>query len=963
MVNESWVKKLTNKNSFWNSTELDDDWFRTIMQKFLKTPKPFLRWKSSVESKDLYKAYSQTLALPKTPFEMRSKSSVSEPAFQQICCDYLYKQQFDSKRDKKFVLHDGPPYANGHLHLGHAVNKVLKDIVCRFKVLDGFQVHYVPGFDCHGLPIESKFSGTIKNDVELRTASEKYAASFIEIQKSEFKRWGIMGDWENCYITMSPKYESKQLEVFAKMLKDGIIYRGYRPVYWSPSNQTALAEAELEYPENHTSKSIYLAFPMRSKSGHKELSLENLHALIWTTTPWTIVANSGVCFNKALTYNIVAIGDKNLVVAADLVTAISSKIPLEIKHTFSGSILENYTCSHPLYDRASPLIHGDHVTNAQGTGLVHTAPGHGMEDFIVGKVHNLPVLCPVDDFGNFTNDVPEFKGQFVLKQGNESVISALEQTGRLILVENYNHKYPYDWRSKQPIIIRTTQQWFARLDELKEKAMHALQDVKFYPEAGRSRLESMVSKRTEWCISRQRRWGLPIPIFENARTGEILATPESIAHVASLVKQHGSNCWWSLPTSELLAPQYRNDGNEWIRGKDTLDVWFDSGSSWYSALNNVDLPVDLYLEGSDQHRGWFQSSLLTSVAMNDKAPYKSLVTHGFLLDENGRKMSKSLGNVIDPSFFIEGGKDKIKDPAYGADVMRLWIVSSDYSKDILVGRNVMAIQFEFFKKIRNTARFMLGNLNGFQKDSMVDYTEMRKIDQFILSKVSRISQDIKKCYEQYDFAMVYQKIRDLVFVDFSAFYFDILKDRLYSEAPNSVLKRSAQTTLYYLLDIFTKLFAPILPHTAEDVYQNYPFKTSERSIFMTGWCPLDPRWISPDLEVSINKVIELRDSINKLIEHVREDKLCASSLEVRVEIITQQDFGLSKEELEEIFMVSNVDVLKSGSSQGTYTKQFDKDLIINVFQAERKKCVRCWKFTSEKEHTLCARCESVLSKK
>eukprot|EP01080_Neovahlkampfia_damariscottae_P002005 gene2005-1512_t len=928
------------------------------------TPKKFFRFKSD---ENVFKQFSKTLNLPKTNFSMRSNSEITEPNLQKICCDYIYEKQKNLENKKEFTLHDGPPYANGNLHIGHSLNKVLKDIICRYKILQGYKVNFIPGWDCHGLPIEMQFSNSKINDpLEIRKKCAEFATSQIENQMKDFKRWGVLGDWDNIYTTMKPEYEASQLKIFLEMYKKGLIYKGFRPVYWSPSNQTALAEAELEYPENHISKSIFVSFKMRTKENQKiendfTKKYKNIGCLIWTTTPWTIVSNQAVCFNENFDYSIIRWNDEHFIVASDLLKEVSRHLQNhEVLENFKGNLLSQYTCDHPLYERESVLVHGDHVTTLAGTGLVHTAPGHGMEDFLIGKKHNLEPICPVDNFGRFTNQVPEFEGLSVLTEGTEAVMKILEEKNKIIAKEDYNHKYPYDWRSKKPVIIRSTSQWFATVEKLKEDALKSIENINIYPPSGRNRLQSFIEKRNEWCISRQRNWGVPIPVFYNKANGDVLATTESIEHIISLVREHGTNCWWELSTEELLAPKYRNDGNEYERGTDTLDVWFDSGSSWYSVLKErgIKLPADVYLEGSDQHRGWFQSSLLTSVALTNKSPYTNLITHGFVLDENGRKMSKSLGNMILPSSIVHGGKDRQKNPAYGADVLRLWIASADYTKDILIGPNVISIQFDLYKKIRNTTKFMLGNLSNFSKEDFVPYNELRKVDQYILHQMMKYAEKTTRYYDEFEFYKVHQLIRDIVHVDLSSFYLDVIKDRLYAEPIVSQGRKSSITTIFYILDIFVKSFAPILCHLAEDVYQNHPLK-EQTSFFETGWMHLKEEWkLNEEMETAWVEILNLKHEVNKLIEKERTEKKIGSSFatNVEIEIFDKEKMKFlelfTNEDLEEIFSVSKVTITKNDS---------DLEYSVKLIEPTDYKCVRCWKFTSKVEHQVCERCHAVLN--
>ena len=665
---------------------------------------------------------------------MRANAVKREPELQQFWTDHhIYEDLSQNNPGEVFVLHDGPPYANGDLHIGHALNKILKDTINKFQLLQGRKVRYVPGWDCHGLPIELKVLQNIQPEnrakltpLKLRWKARDFALKTVEKQSKSFQRYGIWGDWENPYLTLKPEYEAAQIGVFGKMALKGYIYRGFKPVYWSPSSQTALAEAELEYPEGHTSRSIYVTFDVKSLSETAQplLSeyLPTLKVAIWTTTPWTIPGNLAVSLNPDLTYAVVKSGDDYLIVAEDLIEQLTETLESSFKviTTLPGKALEHSTYQHPLFERQGPLVLGDYVTTESGTGLVHTAPGHGQEDYQVGQQYGLDLLSPVDGEGTFTKDAGPFAGLNVLNGGNDAVIEALQSAGALLKEESYAHKYPYDWRTKKPVILRATEQWFASVDGFREAVLDAIATVNWIPAQGQNRITSMVSERSDWCISRQRNWGVPIPVFYNDATGEPLLNEETIKHVQAIVAEKGSDAWWELDNDELLPEPYRSDGNTYRKGTDTMDVWFDSGSSWAAVCDQrepLKYPAEMYLEGSDQHRGWFQSSILTSVATNGHAPYKTVLTHGFVLDEQGRKMSKSIGNVVDPAIVISGGKNQKQDPPYGADVLRLWVSSVDYASDVPLGKNILKQMADVYRKIRNTSRFLLGNLHDFDPDS------------------------------------------------------------------------------------------------------------------------------------------------------------------------------------------------------------------------------------------------------
>ena len=856
------------------------------------------------------KNYKETVNLPKTNFEMRANAVKREPELQKFWAEHqIYEKLSQNNPGDIFVLHDGPPYANGSLHIGHALNKILKDIINRYHLLKGRKVRYVPGWDCHGLPIELKVLQDMKpaerqglTQLEIRRKAKEFALKTVDGQRNSFKRYGVWGDWDNPYLTLKPEYEAAQIGVFGQMVLKGYIYRGLKPVHWSPSSKTALAEAELEYPEGHTSPSIYAAFPMVSLPAAIQSSLEEylpeMGVAIWTTTPWTIPANLAVAVNPNLSYAVVEVGSngtkpsfgfKYLLVAADLVERLSSVlgVKLSVKATGSGQALEHSTYRHPLFDRVSPIVvGGDYVTTESGTGLVHTAPGHGQDDYIVGQRYGLPILSPVDADGCFTAEAGQFAGLNVLIDGNAAVIQALTDAGSLLKQEPYLHKYPYDWRTKKPTIYRATEQWFASVEGFREEALKAIASVKWIPAQGENRITPMVAERSDWCISRQRSWGVPIPVFYDEETNEPLLTEETIAHVQAIIAEKGSDAWWEMAIADLLPPQYRNNGRTYRKGTDTMDVWFDSGSSWAAVANQrpeLHYPAEMYLEGSDQHRGWFQSSLLTSVASNGIAPYKTVLTHGFTLDEQGRKMSKSLGNVIDPAVVIEGGKNQKEEPPYGADVLRLWVSSVDYSSDVPISKNILKQMGDVRNKIRNTARFLLGNLHDFNpiKDT-VPYEELPELDRYMLHRMTEVFEEITEAFESFQFFRFFQMVQNFCVVDLSNFYLDIAKDRLYISSENSFRRRSCQTVLAIAVENLARAIAPVLCHTAEDIWQYLPYQTPYKSVFEAGWVQLNEEWKKPELAASWQKLRQMRGEVNKVMEQARKGNLIGASLEAKV---------------------------------------------------------------------------------
>ena len=856
-------------------------------------------------------SYKETVNLPQTKFDMRANAVKREPELQKFWADeQIFERLSQSNPGEIFVLHDGPPYANGTLHMGHALNKTLKDIINRYQLLKGRKVRYVPGWDCHGLPIELKVIQDMKPEerknlspLELRQKAAEFAKKTVEAQKLGFQRMGVWAEWDKPYLTLQPEYEAAQIGVFGQMVLKGYIYRGLKPVHWSPSSKTALAEAELEYPEGHVSRSIFASFKLTHITDAAKAILEPFHddlaVAIWTTTPWTIPANLAVAVNPDLSYAIAEVsgkednnytGCKYAIVAADMVEGLATKLNLNLttRSVIKGAELEHCKYKHPLYDREGlVIIGGDYITTESGTGLVHTAPGHGQEDYIVGQKYGLAILAPVDADGNFTDEAGElFAGSNVLGDGNQLVIEALLDAKSLIKEEAYPHKYPYDWRTKKPTIFRATEQWFASVKGFKEAALKAISEVEWIPAQGENRIRPMVAERSDWCISRQRNWGVPIPVFYDNETNEPLLTEETINHVQNIFREHGSDAWYSMSVADLLPASYRDNGRSYRLGTDTMDVWFDSGSSWAAVANqrdNLVYPVDMYLEGSDQHRGWFQSSLLTSVANNGIAPFKTVLTHGFVLDDQGRKMSKSLGNIIDPMVVMDGGKNQQKDPAYGADVVRLWVSSVDYSTDVLIGSTVLKQLSDASRKIRNTARFLLGNIHDFDpaKDA-VPYAQLPELDRYMLHRLSEVLTEITESFDRYQFFKFFQIIQNFCIVDLSNFYLDIAKDRLYISAPTSFRRRSCQTVLAIVLENLTRAIAPVLCHMAEDIWQYLPYQTPYKSVFEAGWVKLDPQWSQPSLAITWDKIRDLRTDVNKVMEQARTDKSIGSSLESKV---------------------------------------------------------------------------------
>ncbi|BAZ85711.1 isoleucine--tRNA ligase [Dolichospermum compactum] len=996
--------------------------------------------------------YKDTVNLPKTNFDMRANAIKREPEIQKFWEEnHIYSQLAQNNPGELFILHDGPPYANGQLHIGHALNKILKDIINRYHLLQGRKIRYVPGWDCHGLPIELKVLQNMKQGerqnltpLQLRQKAKEFALKTVDEQRESFKRYGIWGDWENPYLTLKPEYEAAQIGVFGEMFLKGYIYRGLKPVHWSPSSKTALAEAELEYPEGHVSRSIYAAFPVVKVAEGLKASLDgflpDLDVAVWTTTPWTIPGNLAVAVNAALEYAVVEVephpltpspqarrGDEKeevastpqagneeftspsllaergtegvrfryLIVAAELVDRLGEVLDCEltVKAKFSGQNLEGTIYRHPLFDRESPVVvGGDYITTESGTGLVHTAPGHGQEDYIVGQRYGLPILAPVDDSGNFTDEAGKFSGLNVLGDGNQGIIDALNEAGSLLKEEAYPHKYPYDWRTKKPTIFRATEQWFASVAGFREEALKAISSVRWIPAQGENRITPMIAERSDWCISRQRSWGVPIPVFYDEATGEVLLNADTINHVQAIFAEKGSDAWWELSVEELLPETYRNNGKTYRRGTDTMDVWFDSGSSWAAVAKQrpeLCYPVDMYLEGSDQHRGWFQSSLLTSVAVNGIAPYKTVLTHGFVLDENGRKMSKSVGNVVDPQLMIQGGTNQKQQPAYGADVLRLWVSSVDYSGDVRLGGNIIKQLADVRNKIRNTARFLLGSLHDFdpQKDA-VAFDDLPDLDKYMLHRIREVFNEVTEAFDSFQFFRFFQTVQNFCVVDLSNFYLDVAKDRLYISCADAFRRRSCQTVLQVALENLARAIAPVLCHTAEDIWQFIPYETQYKSVFQAGWVQVDDKWDNPELAEFWKTLRRIRGDVNKVLEQARTEKLIGSSLEA-IALIYLSDEKLSTaieplnvsgngiDELRYLFLTSNVQLLDTPDAlKGLKTLRVQGEDnwdigVVNAADYEHdgksyQKCDRCWNYSphvgeSAEHPLLCERCIPALA--
>ena len=910
------------------------------------------------------KELKDTLNLPETAFPMRGNLAQREPErFAEWDARNLYQETLENRAaGATFVLHDGPPYANGDIHMGHALNKILKDIVVRYKSMRGYKAPYVPGWDCHGLPIEQQILKQIGDKIhdmetqELRQLCHTYANEWIARQREQFKRLGILGDWDNPYSTVTHMYESGILSVLLALVEKNLIRKGYKAVHWDPIFRTALAEAEIEYHQ-HKSPSIYVAMPLRDPASIGPVAhLENVSLVIWTTTPWTMPANLGVTLHPEFDYVAVKTAEgAHYIVAKELREAFLADCGLEgteVVATFKATAFDRAKAAHPIFDGADSLIMlGGHVTLEQGTGCVHTAPGHGADDFMIGQAYGLPVFCPVDGKGRYTEEFEALAGEFVF-DANPKVVELLRQRGLLLAHKTVTHDYPYSWRSKHPIIFRATEQWFMELAEggVRERALELIEnDVEWIPHWGKERIRSMVERRPEWCISRQRHWGVPIPSLRNLRTGESVLDAEVLRKFIATVAEKGTNAWYEEPLSHFLPDGWAEEDYE--KEFAILDVWFDSGASHVAVLEQderLHSPADLYLEGSDQHRGWFQSALLTSAGARDRAPFKSVLTHGFVLDGEGRAMSKSQGNVISPLELIK---------QFGSDILRLWVASTDYRNDVAISAEIMKITADAYRSIRNTFRFQLGNLFDFDavKD-LVDPQDLTPLDQWALNELAVLADKVTEAYERYEFHRVYQLINRFYTVTLSARYHDFLKDRLYTFRADSPERRSAQTVIHHHLQVLSRLLAPVLVFTCEEAYLDGA--VAERaSIHLEDWPVIPETWRNPELAAEIDQLLDLRDPVNEKLEALRSQKLIGKSVEAAVTFTLSESsplhvpFRKYADQLAEIFIVSTVHLHSDPDAD---------ELQIAVTQAEGDRCPRCWRTVTERQETafeaLCSRC-------
>ncbi len=931
------------------------------------------------------KEYKNTLNLPQTTLAMRANATVRELEIQKFWEENNIYEKMIAERDKtnSFVLHDGPPYLSSEkIHVGTAMNKILKDILIKYKSQKGFYAPYVPGYDGHGLPIENAVVKNIKggrhaiSEVELRAKCREFAHKNLKGQESEFKRLGVLGNWENPYLTIDPEYEAEQVRVFGEMYKKGYIEKGLKPVYWCAACETALAEAEVEYAD-HTSTSIYVRFKFDDESVKKISSILNnangnkdVYAIIWTTTPWTIPSNMAISMHPRFEYTFFEYKNDVYVAAQELLASFLKDVEwdeadIKVLGTCVGQDLELLATKHPLVDRKSPIILGEHVTLDAGTGSVHTAPGHGLEDYEVGCKYNIDVFSPLDGSGIWTETVgiPELVGVPYYK-GNSMVIEMLQNCGALLQQQDIQHSYPHCWRCKKPVIYRATPQWFVKVDKFRDKALEAIHGVKWIPASGENRIGNMVESRTDWCISRQRAWGVPIPIFYCEDCGEVICDDRTIENVARIFEEESSDAWVKYSAEELLPDGYvcpKCGKKHFKKEKDIMDVWFDSGVSWRAVVEKRSeelghTPVDMYLEGSDQHRGWFQSSLLTSIATQGKAPYKQVLTHGFVFGEDGRKMSKSLGNYIRPDDIIKN---------YGADILRLWAASVDYRNDIKIGNNIVGQLTEIFKKTRNTARFLIGNLFDFDPNSdYVEYDELKNIDKFALHKLNKLIAEVTEAFENYEFYKYFQSLQNFAAVDLSSFYLDIVKDRLYTAGKKSLSRRACQTVLFENLMALVKILAPVMPHQAEDIWQNVPEvqRGGLVSILLSDWPVVNEKWNNPELEADFTKILKSREVVSRAIEPLRADKKVGSSLEVAVTVKADDDSVLkaNEKDLADIYIVSQANLADEKPSD-VLNEYSEEGYTVWVTKAHGEKCTRCWKYRELNEDGICPDCADAIA--
>ena len=925
----------------------------------------------SEEKKD----YSCTLNLPKTDFPMRGNLPTKEPeTLKAVFENGLYEKILKKNEGHKhFVLHDGPPYANGEIHAGHALNKILKDTIVRYKAMKGFYAPFIPGYDTHGMPTEKKAIEKLGLDrskipvTKFRDTCREFTTNYKDIQTEGFKRLGVLGDWAHPYITYDHATEARQIGVFGDMYKKGYIYKGLKPVYWCTDCETALAEAEIEY-KDVTGESIYVKFPVEDSKGL--FDKKDTYMVIWTTTPWTLPGNMGITIGADYEYSIVELKEnkensklERLIIATELVEKVMKLAEVEdykTVQTFKGSELEGVLCKHPFLDRMSRVVLGSettvNVTLDEGTGAVHTAPAYGKEDYLQGLKDKLGMVVAVDDKGKQTAEAGEFAGQFYAKS-NKTITAWLDENGYLLKAVKIEHSYPHCWRCKKPIIFRATPQWFASVDGFRDDVLKAIKTVTWHPDWGEDRMSEMIKGRNDWCISRQRTWGVPLPIFYCKDCGEPYVTEESIKKIQDVVRTEGTNAWWAKEAKDLVpegAKCPKCGCTEFKKETDIMDVWFDSGSTHQSVLveRGLDYPADLYLEGNDQYRGWFQSSLLTSVAVNGIAPYKEVLCCGFVVDGQGRKMSKSLGNGVSP---IDVSNK------FGADILRLWALSSDYSMDVNLSDDILKGISDVYRKIRNTARYILGNTYDYDPEKPVAYEDLQEIDKWALTRLNKLIKDCTNDYDTYSFGNCYHDVNQFCVVDMSSFYLDIIKDRLYTEKADSVARRAAQTTMYYILDALVKILTPMISFTAEEIWSamNHTEKENVESPMLADYPVSNDEWDNKEIAEKWEKIIKVKNIVAKDLELARAEKTIGNSLDAKVTIYAEgEEYKFLKENEELIKLV----LIVSGLEIQENNRKQEEKLGVKVEHATGEKCERCWMYNDHIEDGLCPRCKEVLEK-